>query len=228
MHLSLVANPSHLEAVNTVVIGKTRAKQFYTGDVDRTRNMPILLHGDGSFAGQGIVMETLDMSALPEYTVGGTMHIVVNNQVGFIHARLSLIVTAALSVHTHVPGFDCLPASLALTHTHTLKHAHSASLMHSHAHCLPLSHTPCIYPSLIRIRTLTDTVSRSVLSSTDDLTHIHTYTHAHIHTYTHIHTHTHTHTHAHYTSRPPRRTRRLLLQLMGWHAALSLHTGTGG
>lgn len=81
VHLSLVANPSHLEAVNTVVLGKTRAKQFYTGDEDRTRNMAVLLHGDGSFAGQGIVMETLDMSKLPNYSVGGTIHIVVNNQV---------------------------------------------------------------------------------------------------------------------------------------------------
>jgi len=83
VHLSLVANPSHLEAVNTVVLGKTRAKQFYTGDEDRTRNMAVLLHGDGSFAGQGIVMETLDMSKLPNYSVGGTIHIVVNNQVAF-------------------------------------------------------------------------------------------------------------------------------------------------
>jgi 2-oxoglutarate dehydrogenase E1 component len=83
VHLSLVANPSHLEAVNTVVIGKTRAKQFYTGDEERTRNMAILLHGDGSMAGQGIVMETLDMAKLPEYTVGGTIHLVVNNQVAF-------------------------------------------------------------------------------------------------------------------------------------------------
>eukprot|EP00239_Pterosperma_sp_CCMP1384_P007235 CAMPEP_0197848668 /NCGR_PEP_ID=MMETSP1438-20131217/9557_1 /TAXON_ID=1461541 /ORGANISM="Pterosperma sp., Strain CCMP1384" /LENGTH=974 /DNA_ID=CAMNT_0043461027 /DNA_START=275 /DNA_END=3199 /DNA_ORIENTATION=- len=83
MHLALVANPSHLEAVNTVVLGKARAKQYYTGDVDRSKVMPVLLHGDGAFSGQGIVYETLDMSALPDYTVGGTIHIVVNNQVAF-------------------------------------------------------------------------------------------------------------------------------------------------
>jgi len=83
IHLSLVANPSHLEAVNTVVLGKVRAKQFYLGDDNREKVMPIILHGDGSFAGQGIVMETLDMSGLPDYSVGGTIHIVVNNQVAF-------------------------------------------------------------------------------------------------------------------------------------------------
>jgi 2-oxoglutarate dehydrogenase E1 component len=83
IHLSLVANPSHLEAVDPVVIGKTRAKQFYANDADRTKNMGILIHGDGSFAGQGVVYETLHLSALPNYTTGGTIHIVVNNQVAF-------------------------------------------------------------------------------------------------------------------------------------------------
>ncbi|MFS7966069.1 putative oxoglutarate dehydrogenase (succinyl-transferring) [Helianthus anomalus] len=83
IHLSLVANPSHLEAVDSVVVGKTRAKQYYSNDVDRTKNMGILIHGDGSFAGQGVVYETLHLSALPNYTTGGTIHIVVNNQVAF-------------------------------------------------------------------------------------------------------------------------------------------------
>lgn len=83
IHLSLMANPSHLEAVNTVVQGKVRAKQYYTDDKERERVMPILLHGDGSFAGQGVVMECLDMSQLPDYAVGGTIHLVVNNQVAF-------------------------------------------------------------------------------------------------------------------------------------------------
>ncbi|XWS66030.1 hypothetical protein CRYUN_Cryun05aG0165100 [Craigia yunnanensis] len=83
IHLSLVANPSHLEAVDPVVVGKTRAKQYYSNDVDRTKNMAILIHGDGSFAGQGVVYETLHLSALPNYTTGGTIHIVVNNQVAF-------------------------------------------------------------------------------------------------------------------------------------------------
>jgi len=83
IHLSLMANPSHLEAVTPVVIGKVRAKQHYTGDTARKTIMPIVLHGDGSHAGQGVVYESYDMSALPEYTVGGTMHIIVNNQVAF-------------------------------------------------------------------------------------------------------------------------------------------------
>ncbi|KAG2723702.1 hypothetical protein I3843_02G159500 [Carya illinoinensis] len=83
IHLSLVANPSHLEAVDPVVVGKTRAKQYYSNDADRIKNMGVLIHGDGSFAGQGVVYETLHLSALPNYTTGGTIHIVVNNQVAF-------------------------------------------------------------------------------------------------------------------------------------------------
>lgn len=83
IHLSLVANPSHLEAVDPVVIGKTRAKQYYSGDKDRNKSMAILLHGDGSFSGQGVVYETFHLSDLLNYTTGGTVHIVVNNQVAF-------------------------------------------------------------------------------------------------------------------------------------------------
>ncbi|XP_077216411.1 2-oxoglutarate dehydrogenase, E1 component [Tasmannia lanceolata] len=83
IHLSLVANPSHLEAVDPVVVGKTRAKQYYSNDTDRTKNLGVLIHGDGSFAGQGVVYETLHLSALPNYTTGGTIHLVVNNQVAF-------------------------------------------------------------------------------------------------------------------------------------------------
>jgi len=83
IHLSLVANPSHLEAVDPVVVGKTRAKQFYSNDTERMKNLGILIHGDGSFAGQGVVYETLHLSALPNYTTGGTIHIVINNQVAF-------------------------------------------------------------------------------------------------------------------------------------------------
>uniref|UniRef100_A0A4W6E122 2-oxoglutarate dehydrogenase complex component E1 n=1 Tax=Lates calcarifer TaxID=8187 RepID=A0A4W6E122_LATCA len=81
--LSLVANPSHLEAVDPVVQGKTKAEQFYCGDNDGNRVMSILLHGDAAFAGQGIVYETFHLSDLPSYTTHGTVHVVVNNQIGF-------------------------------------------------------------------------------------------------------------------------------------------------
>eukprot|EP00877_Chromochloris_zofingiensis_P000629 jgi/Chrzof1/10567/Cz05g03220.t1_OGD[v5.2] len=83
VHLSLMANPSHLEAVDPAVLGKTRAKQYFSDDHGRSHNMGVLLHGDGAFSGQGIVFETLDLSELPDYTVGGTIHLVVNNQVAF-------------------------------------------------------------------------------------------------------------------------------------------------
>ncbi|CAL9707921.1 unnamed protein product [Knipowitschia caucasica] len=81
--LSLMANPSHLEAVDPVVQGKTKAEQFYSGDNDGKRVMSILLHGDAAFAGQGIVYETFHLSDLPSYTTHGTIHVVANNQIGF-------------------------------------------------------------------------------------------------------------------------------------------------
>lgn len=83
IHLSLTANPSHLEAVNPVVIGKVRAKQVLRNDYEADQVMPMLLHGDAAFAGQGLVAETLMISELPGYRVGGTIHIVINNQIGF-------------------------------------------------------------------------------------------------------------------------------------------------
>lgn len=83
IHLSLTANPSHLECVNPVVIGKVRAKQAQRGEGGVTMVMPLLIHGDAAFAGQGVVPETLMMSDLPGYRIGGTMHIVINNQIGF-------------------------------------------------------------------------------------------------------------------------------------------------
>uniref|UniRef100_A0A3Q2Z1K2 2-oxoglutarate dehydrogenase complex component E1 n=1 Tax=Hippocampus comes TaxID=109280 RepID=A0A3Q2Z1K2_HIPCM len=81
--LSLVANPSHLEAVDPVVQGKTKAEQFYSGDTEGKKVMSILIHGDAAFAGQGIVYETFHLSDLPSYTTHGTVHVVVNNQIGF-------------------------------------------------------------------------------------------------------------------------------------------------
>ena len=83
LHVSLAANPSHLEAVNSVVIGKTKATQFYVGDHSMDRIIPLIIHGDASFSGQGIVSEVLELSNHPDYTVGGCIHVIVNNQVGF-------------------------------------------------------------------------------------------------------------------------------------------------
>ncbi|MCB1365239.1 MAG: 2-oxoglutarate dehydrogenase E1 component [Rhodobacteraceae bacterium] len=86
VHLSLTANPSHLEAVNPVVLGKVRAKQDQRSDPDRSTVMPVLLHGDAAFAGQGVVAECFALSGLKGHRTGGTMHIVVNNQIGFTTA----------------------------------------------------------------------------------------------------------------------------------------------
>ena len=83
VHLSLAFNPSHLEAVNPVALGSVRARQDIYGDAGRTKYMPILIHGDAAFPGQGVVSETLNMMNLNGYTVGGTLHIILNNQIGF-------------------------------------------------------------------------------------------------------------------------------------------------
>ena len=83
VHISLTDNPSHLEAVDPVVLGQTRAKQFFHKDLKRNKVIPILIHGDAAFAGQGIVAECFAMSGLPGHNTGGTIHIIVNNQIGF-------------------------------------------------------------------------------------------------------------------------------------------------
>jgi 2-oxoglutarate dehydrogenase E1 component len=83
IHIHLVSNPSHLEAVDPVTIGRTRAKQDRAGEGGQQKFLPLLIHGDGAFAGQGIWAETLNYSTLPGYTVGGTVHVIVNNLIGF-------------------------------------------------------------------------------------------------------------------------------------------------
>jgi 2-oxoglutarate dehydrogenase E1 component len=83
IHIALCPNPSHLEYVNGVALGRMRAKQDRLGDARRERGMVILVHGDASFTGEGIVQETLNLSQLEGYAVGGTLHVVVNNQIGF-------------------------------------------------------------------------------------------------------------------------------------------------
>ena len=115
MHLSLQPNPSHLEAVDPVVIGKVRARQDQAGDTQRRSSvMAILMHGDAAFAGQGLVYETLAMSQLIGYRTGGTVHLIVNNQIGFTtvpaHAYSGLYCTdVAKSIQApilHVNGDD--------------------------------------------------------------------------------------------------------------------------
>ncbi|MFN7710172.1 MAG: 2-oxoglutarate dehydrogenase E1 component [Holosporales bacterium] len=114
VHLSLTANPSHLEAVNPVVAGKVRAKQTMRADGPRTQVMGILVHGDAAFAGQGVVSETLSMSELRGYRTGGTLHLVINNQIGFttspVNSRSSAYCTdVAKAVQApifHVNGDD--------------------------------------------------------------------------------------------------------------------------
>ena len=83
VHVSLTDNPSHLEAVNPVVLGQARAKQFFHKDIERNKVIPILIHGDAAFAGQGIIAECFAMSGLPGHNTGGTIHIIINNQIGF-------------------------------------------------------------------------------------------------------------------------------------------------
>ena len=115
VHISLQPNPSHLEAVDPVVVGKIRARQDQSGDIERRRSaMAILMHGDAAFAGQGLVYETLAMSQLIGYRIGGTIHVIVNNQIGFTtvpaHAYSGLYCTdVAKSIQSpilHVNGDD--------------------------------------------------------------------------------------------------------------------------
>jgi len=83
IHIHLASNPSHLEAVDPVTVGRTRAKQDRVGEGGTAKYVPLLVHGDAAFAGQGITAETLNYADLPGYTVGGTIHVIVNNLVGF-------------------------------------------------------------------------------------------------------------------------------------------------
>ena len=83
VHLSLCFNPSHLEFVNPVATGRMRARQDLAGDVDRKHGMTLLIHGDAAFIGEGVAQETLNLSRVSGYTIGGTLHVIVNNQIGF-------------------------------------------------------------------------------------------------------------------------------------------------
>jgi 2-oxoglutarate dehydrogenase E1 component len=114
VHLSLCFNPSHLEFVDPVAVGRMRAKQDRVGDAARTRGLVVLIHGEAAFAGEGVIQETLNLSELPGYHTGGTLHVVVDNQVGFTTApaegRSTIYATAVARMLpvpiVHVNGED--------------------------------------------------------------------------------------------------------------------------
>jgi 2-oxoglutarate dehydrogenase E1 component len=108
VHIHLVSNPSHLEAVDPVTIGRTRAKHDRAGEAGAKKYLPLLVHGDAAFAGQGIVAETLNYADLPGYTVGGTVHVIANNLIGFTtvpHELHSSRFAAQLARRQSVPIF---------------------------------------------------------------------------------------------------------------------------
>ena len=114
VHLSLCFNPSHLEFVDPVALGRVRAKQDRSGDLQREHELGILVHGDAAFIGEGVVQETLNLSQLRAYTTGGTIHVIVNNQIGFTtppsEGRSSLYATSVARMLQipifHVNGED--------------------------------------------------------------------------------------------------------------------------
>ena len=85
MHVSVMANPSHLEAVDPVAVGRVRAEQVKKTDTQGQKSVAILVHGDAAYSGQGICYETMHLTNLPEYTTGGVIHSVINNQVSYVH-----------------------------------------------------------------------------------------------------------------------------------------------
>ncbi len=108
VHIHLVSNPSHLEAVDPVTIGRTRAKQDRAGRGGEEKYLPLVIHGDAAFAGQGILAETMNYADLPGYTVGGTVHVIVNNLLGFTtdyHEEHSTRFAACIARRQSIPIF---------------------------------------------------------------------------------------------------------------------------
>ena len=134
VHVSLNNNPSHLEIVNPVILGSVRARQDRLGDTEREKVIPILIHGDASFSGQGVVMESLQMSQTRAYGVGGAIHVIVNNQIGFTTSNkedarsthystdvAKMIEAPILHVNADDPEMVVFAAKLACEYRHTFK-----------------------------------------------------------------------------------------------------------
>ncbi len=166
LHLSMAFNPSHLEVVNPVVEGMVRAKQAQLGDDDRAKVVPILLHGDAAFPGQGVVAETFTLAGLDGYCTGGTVHIIVNNQVGFTAnpdesrstryaSDLAKIVRAPVfHVNADHPEAVALVAKLAFGYRQTFHHDVVIDLVcfrrHGHNEMDDTTFTQPVMASLIR------------------------------------------------------------------------------
>ena len=121
MTIEILANPSHLECINPVVMGKARAEQHFTNDFMRRKKIvPILIHGDAAFSGQGVVFESMQMQDLTNYTVGGTVHVIVNNQIGFTtcpNKARSAVYATDLAKAISAPIFHVNADSLEDVHT---------------------------------------------------------------------------------------------------------------
>ncbi len=186
LHISMSPNPSHLEAVDPVVEGRTRAKQVKFGDVDREWGIPLLVHGDAAFAGQGLVAETLNLSQLAGYTTGGTIHVIVNNQIGFTtvpaDARSTVYCTDVAKMIQapifHVNGEDpeaaCYVAELALAFRQKFKRDVVIDMFcyrrHGHNEGDEPSYTQPIMYSKIRARPSLSSIYTEHLIMTGDLT----------------------------------------------------------
>jgi len=109
VHMALAFNPSHLEIVDPVVLGSARARQVRRGDTEHDKVMPILIHGDAAFSGQGVIMELFQMSEVRGFAVGGTLHVIINNQIGFTTSKLedtrSTLYCTAVAKMVHAPIF---------------------------------------------------------------------------------------------------------------------------
>jgi 2-oxoglutarate dehydrogenase E1 component len=186
VHLSLSPNPSHLEAVNPVVEGRTRAKQTQFGDAERRWGVPLLIHGDAAFAGQGLVAETLNLSQLPGYTTGGTIHVIVNNQIGFTTAPddarsttyctdvAKMIQAPIFHVNGEDPEAACFLAELALDFRQEFKRDVVIDMIcyrrHGHNEGDEPSYTQPVMYSKIRARPTLTEVYTEQLIMTGDLT----------------------------------------------------------